>query len=132
MSFSELLIISIAALLLFGPRKLPEMARILGKTMAELRRAANEFRYSLEEEVRNIELQEQLKSQAVETQALPAAPPTAEQSVRGGAPAAVEGTVARDGADFYPAADESHPTEASVTGANASEPPAWESHQGKW
>lgn len=75
MSFSELLFLSIVALLVFGPRKLPEIARVLGKTMAELRRAANEFRYSLEEEVRNLELQEQLKG---EQSRLPAAPTSAD------------------------------------------------------
>ena len=41
--------------LLFGPKKLPEIARTLGKGMAELRRASNELRNSLEEEIRNIE-----------------------------------------------------------------------------
>jgi TatA/E family protein of Tat protein translocase len=43
------------AFLLFGPKKLPEIARTLGKGMAELRRASNELRSSLEEEVRNLD-----------------------------------------------------------------------------
>jgi TatA/E family protein of Tat protein translocase len=43
------------AYLLFGPKKLPEIARTLGKGMAELRRASNELRYSLEEEIRNLD-----------------------------------------------------------------------------
>jgi TatA/E family protein of Tat protein translocase len=43
------------AFLLFGPKKLPEIARTLGKGMAELRRASNELKGSLEEELRNIE-----------------------------------------------------------------------------
>ncbi len=43
------------AFLLFGPKKLPEIARTLGKGMAELRRASNELKNSLEEEIRNIE-----------------------------------------------------------------------------
>ena len=43
------------AFLLFGPRKLPEIARALGKGLAELRRASNELRYSFEEEMRNLD-----------------------------------------------------------------------------
>jgi len=43
------------AFLLFGPKKLPEIARTLGKGMAELRRASNELKSSLEEEIRNLD-----------------------------------------------------------------------------
>ncbi len=44
------------AFLLFGPKKLPEIARMLGKGLGELRRARDELRFSLEEEVRKLEL----------------------------------------------------------------------------
>jgi sec-independent protein translocase protein TatB len=73
MSFGELLFLSLVALLVFGPKKLPEIARVLGKTMAELRRASNEFRHSLEEEIRNLEYQEQLKAEQAARATLPAA-----------------------------------------------------------
>ena len=43
------------AYLLFGPKKLPEIARTLGKGMAELKRASNELKRSLEEEISNLE-----------------------------------------------------------------------------
>jgi sec-independent protein translocase protein TatA len=43
------------AFLLFGPKKLPEIARTLGKGMAELRRASIELRNSFEEEIRNLD-----------------------------------------------------------------------------
>ena len=56
MSF-ELLCLVVLAYLVFGPRKLPEMARFFAKTMAEIRRAGNEFRYSLEDEIRKIEVE---------------------------------------------------------------------------
>lgn len=58
MSFGELLFLAILALLVFGPRKLPEVARTLARVVAELRKASNEFRYSLEEEIRAIEASE--------------------------------------------------------------------------
>ena len=43
-SFSDSAFIFVIALLLFGPKKLPELARYVGKLMAEFRRASNEFR----------------------------------------------------------------------------------------
>jgi sec-independent protein translocase protein TatA len=47
----ELVVIFIVALLIFGPRKLPELGRMVGKSLAEFRRAANDLRDSLENEV---------------------------------------------------------------------------------
>jgi len=51
----ELIIIFVVALIVFGPRKLPELGKSLGKGLAEFRRASNELRSTIEEEVRNIE-----------------------------------------------------------------------------
>jgi Tat protein translocase TatB subunit len=48
---AELLFILILALLLFGPRKLPQLGRSLGRAMAEFRGASHEFRSNLEREV---------------------------------------------------------------------------------
>ena len=53
--FTEIGFILFIAFLLFGPKKLPEIARILGKGMGELRRASNELKFSLEEEIRNLD-----------------------------------------------------------------------------
>jgi TatA/E family protein of Tat protein translocase len=44
----ELVIICVVALLVFGPKRLPELARMLGKGMTEFRRASNDLRSSLE------------------------------------------------------------------------------------
>ncbi|HEX5481968.1 MAG TPA: twin-arginine translocase TatA/TatE family subunit [Terriglobia bacterium] len=52
----ELGLILFVAFLLFGPKKLPEIARVLGKGLGELRRARDELKFSLEEELRNLEL----------------------------------------------------------------------------
>ena len=60
----ELIIILVLALIIFGPRKLPELGRSLGKSLGEFRRASNELRSTLEEEIR------------VEEQKTPAAPKT--------------------------------------------------------
>jgi sec-independent protein translocase protein TatA len=48
----ELVIILVIALIIFGPRKLPELGRSLGKSIGEFRRASNELRSTLEEEIR--------------------------------------------------------------------------------
>jgi TatA/E family protein of Tat protein translocase len=48
---TELLVIALAALVLFGPRKLPEIGRTLGKTIAEFKRASDDFKRTWEYEV---------------------------------------------------------------------------------
>ncbi|MAW63963.1 MAG: twin-arginine translocase subunit TatB [Acidobacteria bacterium] len=48
---SELLIIFVIALVVFGPRKLPELGRSLGKSLGEFKRASNDLRNTLEEEI---------------------------------------------------------------------------------
>ncbi len=47
----EVMLILVLALLLFGPRKIPEIGRTLGKTMAEFRKATRDFKLNLEREV---------------------------------------------------------------------------------
>lgn len=51
-SFADSAVIFVLALMLFGPKKLPQLARQLGKLMAEFRRASNEFRMQMEDELR--------------------------------------------------------------------------------
>ena len=59
----ELIIIFVIALIIFGPRKLPELGRSLGKSLAEFKRASNELRSTLEEEIR-LEEQQQQRTEA--------------------------------------------------------------------
>jgi Tat protein translocase TatB subunit len=54
----EIIFILALALILFGPRKLPEMARTWGKFMAEFKKASNEFQGQIHEEIRKLELEE--------------------------------------------------------------------------
>ena len=51
--FPELVIIFVVALIVFGPRKLPELGRSLGKGLAEFKRASNELQNTLEQEIKN-------------------------------------------------------------------------------
>ena len=77
----ELVIILVIALIIFGPRKLPELGRSLGRSLGEFKKASNELRSTLEEEVRVEEQKEQrTKMEAEQTSAIDAArrlrPPT--------------------------------------------------------
>jgi len=48
---TELMVIMVIALLIFGPRKLPELGRSLGKGLSEFKRASYDLKRSLEEEI---------------------------------------------------------------------------------
>jgi TatA/E family protein of Tat protein translocase len=50
-----MIFVFVLALLIFGPRKLPELGRNLGKALTEFRRASNELRSTVEDEMRNLE-----------------------------------------------------------------------------
>jgi TatA/E family protein of Tat protein translocase len=68
----ELLIIFVVALIVFGPRKLPELGKSLGKGIAEFKRASNELRSTLDEEIR---LEERKTTQPAPPMAAPMAAP---------------------------------------------------------
>ena len=71
----ELIIIFVIALIIFGPRKLPELGRSLGKSLAEFKRASNELRSTLEEEIRLEEQKAKVEpSKTPETLVTPAEP----------------------------------------------------------
>jgi sec-independent protein translocase protein TatA len=56
----EMLVILVIALIIFGPRKLPELGKSLGKSLAEFKRASNDLRNTLEEEIK-VEEQQTVK-----------------------------------------------------------------------
>jgi TatA/E family protein of Tat protein translocase len=60
----ELIIIFVIALIVFGPRKLPELGKSLGKSLAEFKRASNELKSTLDEEIRMEERKQQDKQEA--------------------------------------------------------------------
>lgn len=52
LGMQEIMVIFILALIVFGPRKLPELGKSLGKGLAEFKRASNELKQTWEDEVR--------------------------------------------------------------------------------
>ena len=74
----ELLIIFVIALIIFGPRRLPDLGRSLGRSIAEFKRASNELRSTLEDEIR---VDEQRQTRAATAPAPPPAPVPAIPSV---------------------------------------------------
>lgn len=73
----ELIVIFVIALIIFGPRKLPELGRSLGKSLAEFKKASNELRNTLEEEIRIDEQRTAAETRAVEAAKTAAPTPVA-------------------------------------------------------
>lgn len=81
MHFADYTLILVLALILFGPKKLPEIARQIGKLMVEFRRASNEFKAQIEDELRAMEQQDrQKKLETAAAQAPALAAPDASES----------------------------------------------------
>jgi TatA/E family protein of Tat protein translocase len=108
LGFPELMIIMVIALIIFGPRKLPELGRSLGRSLGEFKKASNELKSTLEEEIRMEEYKEERKKiEAEQTSAL---------SVNDSAPKATEH-------EIYPPTDVS-PDEPTISRTPPSGPAA--------
>jgi sec-independent protein translocase protein TatB len=75
MSFGDTAFIFVLALLIFGPKKLPEIARQVGKALNEFKRASNEFKAQIQSEIDQLEVQERQKKAEQELKALPPGDP---------------------------------------------------------
>jgi TatA/E family protein of Tat protein translocase len=92
----EMVVIAVIALIIFGPRKLPELGKSLGKSIAEFKRASNELKNTLEDEIRTEELNDARKSAQIppghpNAAAASGIPPSASVAPVTPAPAAPEG-----------------------------------------
>lgn len=81
----EIMMIMFLALLLFGPKKLPEIGKQVGKALGEFRRASNDLKRSIEDEMEKANISADLK--------LKDDPPKAEQKPGAPAPVLAEGAV---------------------------------------
>ncbi len=87
----ELIVIFLIALIIFGPRRLPDLGKSLGRSIAEFKRASNELRNTLEDEIR-VDEQRQART-ATAAPPAPAIPPVAASVVTAPAAAPVPATV---------------------------------------
>jgi TatA/E family protein of Tat protein translocase len=89
----ELIVIFIVALLVFGPKKLPELGKALGRGLAEFKRATEEIKNEISSEVQEIEKQAaDLKSQAADVTHFPYAFGAPQQAQQGQGPEAQTAT----------------------------------------
>jgi TatA/E family protein of Tat protein translocase len=110
----ELIIIFVIALIIFGPRKLPELGRTLGKSLSEFRRASNDLKNTLEEEIR-------LDEQKATAPAISPAPVhDTEQASPPGDPTATE-NAAPDNAATDATATDSTATDYAATDSTATD-----------
>ena len=124
MSFSETIFLFFLALVIFGPKKLPEIARQVGKYLNEFRRASNEFKAQIEQEIAHLEVEEKRQTILPPTpvegttsrtlQAAPVEESTADTPVPGETPAAEAPATGATSAEQH----------ASTSGNGATPPPA--------
>jgi sec-independent protein translocase protein TatB len=89
LGMADSLILMVMALVVFGPRRLPQIGRQIGKLMYEFRKASNDFKFQMEEELRNAEEADRRKKEEEERQRqLALAPPAA--AAETGAPGVIE------------------------------------------
>jgi sec-independent protein translocase protein TatA len=100
----EMIIILVIALIIFGPRKLPELGRSLGRSINEFKKASNELRSTLEEEIRVEERKEQrAATEADQKSAINAAVPVPGSDADLAAHATTQDTVTRNTGTGTPA-----------------------------
>jgi Tat protein translocase TatB subunit len=86
MGFSETIFLFFLALMIFGPKRLPEIARTVGKALNEFKRASNEFKAQIASEISQLELENQ-------QQILPPAEPPAGSVASTSSKPELEGTL---------------------------------------
>lgn len=126
LGFPELLFIFVLALLIFGPRKLPEIGRMVGKGLAEFRKASNDLKRTInaemiEEELRQSDPRKLLRDTAPADGSQPAQP-SAEESSADEPPAersGAAGTISRGSVDEDGDAADSSSTDPPTAEARA-------------
>ncbi|HKW27088.1 MAG TPA: TatA/E family twin arginine-targeting protein translocase [Terriglobales bacterium] len=78
----EMIFIFVLALIIFGPKKMPEIGRQIGRALAEFKRASNEFKAQIETEIQQMEVDTHVSSYVSE----PSSPPEHTVAVGGGEP----------------------------------------------
>jgi sec-independent protein translocase protein TatB len=123
LGMSDSLILMVLALVVFGPRRLPQIGRQIGKLMYEFRKASNDFKFQMEEELRLSEDADRRKKQEAEQARLQALNPPA-QTIESQAAIGAEESVSAPSHALYGTGSgypEQYPPETPA--ATADEPP---------
>jgi sec-independent protein translocase protein TatB len=91
-SITHIAIVFVIALLVFGPEKLPEMARMLGRALSDFRKASTDFRRVIEDEFSDLERQARDKEEQARRKALAASNPPSEPATAAETAGGVEGS----------------------------------------
>lgn len=106
LSVPHMIVVFLVVLVVFGPQKLPELARSLGKLMAEFRKASTDFKSAFEEEMRDLERQARVAELRKKNAEAEAAEATAKGLQSPAASSATSGTeTLPEAASDYPAGD---------------------------
>jgi TatA/E family protein of Tat protein translocase len=115
---SELMVILVAALILFGPRKLPDISRQIGKSLSEFKRASEDFRQTWENEVQK---EFSMKDAEIDRAMLPEEETSATNRTIGRGSNSENPAWETEGANSTPAAAAGEPASAPSTETNESE-----------
>src|SRR5512133_3531928 len=97
----EMIFIFLLALIIFGPKKLPEIGRQIGRALSEFKKASNDFKMQIEDEIRQLEYDEQQKKIAAAAATVEGSTPSyAESASAALVNSSPEGTVAH-GSDLH-------------------------------
>jgi len=102
----ELFLIFVVALIVFGPRKLPEIGKSLGKMMGEFRRASNDFRSTIENEVEAEKIRDSLRIEPPSVKPAPAGQVSAGDAPAGSSEAAPDSPAPAEDGVATPAGDD--------------------------
>jgi sec-independent protein translocase protein TatB len=120
LGMTDTLILMVMALVVFGPRRLPQIGRQIGKLMYEFRKASNDFKFQMEEELRLSEEADRRKKEEDRQRSLAALAATEQASVSADPPAAVQAVASPyPGEGSYPA---QYPPETSATATEETVP----------
>jgi sec-independent protein translocase protein TatB len=121
-SMGDTFLIMVIALVVLGPRRLPQVGKQIGKLMYEFRKASNDFKFQMEEELRNAEEADRRKKEEAERQRALAAAPPAPQLEQSASPIVESALTAP--ATSEPDANSALPASSELELQSAPEPPA--------
>ena len=125
LSVPHMIVVFVVVLVVFGPKKLPELARGLGKLMAEFRKASTDFKSAFEEEMRDLERQALLAERKKAAEAAVASAAVAEPVPPAAVPGSTEtGTLSDEAAADTPSGETPVITPVAESVARGSEGPS--------